>query len=77
MSDAAAPDLSTVTFDEIVEELNRRCDGLIVALETDRTADETEVKYVYRGGFSRCLGLSFRPQDWMRNGGEGSHAPEE
>jgi hypothetical protein len=66
MSDS--PDLSALTFDEIVEELKRRCDGLIVVAEIDRTDDEQEVKYAYRGGRSRCLGMSVELHDWIKRG---------
>jgi len=58
MSDS--PDLSTVTLDEIVAELERRYDGLLILAETDRTADAMHTSMHYRGGSSRVIGMAER-----------------
>ena len=63
MSDS--PDLSTVTLDEIVAELERRYDGLLILAETDRTADKTRCFTHLRGGASRAVGMAERFKWWM------------
>ena len=56
----ATPDLSTVTLDEIVAELERRYDGLLILAETDRTGRQTAYATRYDGGASRAMGMSLR-----------------
>ena len=56
----ATPDLSALTFDELADELQRRCDGLLILAEMDRTDSETQYVIRYAGGASRVVGMAQR-----------------
>lgn len=60
MSDDA--DLSLVSTDSLIEELQRRYDGLLVVREKHPTKGSADVLYDWHGGISRCIGLAVRAQ---------------
>lgn len=56
------PDLSTVTNDELVQELMDRHAGVVVIRESqlDAKGERNEVLFDFSGGVSRAIGLAER-----------------
>jgi hypothetical protein len=58
--DPTKPDLSLVSTNWIIEELQRRHDALLIVRETAAPSGPTDTFIHFSGGVSRCLGLSAR-----------------
>lgn len=53
------PDLSFVTTEEMVEELKKRSDGLVLMVVNDRDAAQSAANYWWRGrSCFECLGMA-------------------
>jgi hypothetical protein len=64
-ADTTAPDLSTVTTDELVAELKRRHDCCLFIGEIDRTVDDvTWCRYTH-GSYSRIIGMMERAKSLL------------
>lgn len=53
-------DLSTVTTDELVDELRKRNDRTLIVLLMDRTSDQDQYTQYYSGGCIGAIGLATR-----------------
>lgn len=58
--DEAKPDLSFVTADELIEELAKRHEGLVVCWETNLNTKQTEFFCEWRGPLTLAIGLAER-----------------
>jgi hypothetical protein len=78
VTDGGGPDLSLIDTADLVAELRRRHDGILVVLERDADATKTGTLTEWWGGLSRCIGLAERAKARMLQSlAEDGEPPEE
>lgn len=73
-NDTDKPDLSTVTTDELIEEIKRRHEAALFVLEKPTpTGDDTHVIIEYHGGLSRSIGMAVRARSILVRDANNGH----
>lgn len=50
-------DLSLNTMEELINEIAKRTNGMVITFKIDRTPTEEDIYFFYRRGPTMCLGL--------------------